>query len=127
MISVTDPSALLVIVSVTESTPRTNEITWSPNWMTPLSCAFSPKMTSVIWVASDESNRLCKVRRNCDAGSCELIALGSLRSEEHTSELQSLMRISYAVFYLTPKKRPSYITTRYATEHTHCQLHTASR
>src|SRR3546814_10452914 len=27
-----------------------------------------------------------------------------LRSEEHTSELQSLMRILYAVFYLTKKK-----------------------
>src|SRR3546814_5220012 len=27
-------------------------------------------------------------------------AFGSLRSEEHTSELQSLMRISYAVFCL---------------------------
>src|SRR3546814_3877144 len=27
------------------------------------------------------------------------------RSEEHTSELQSLMRISYAVFCLQPKKR----------------------
>src|SRR3546814_10570183 len=27
--------------------------------------------------------------------------LAALRSEEHTSELQSLMRISYAVFYLT--------------------------
>src|SRR3546814_6947696 len=27
-----------------------------------------------------------------------------LRSEEHTSELQSLMRISYAVFCLKPKK-----------------------
>src|SRR3546814_2021811 len=26
-----------------------------------------------------------------------------IRSEEHTSELQSLMRISYAVFCLTPK------------------------
>src|SRR3546814_7494450 len=26
------------------------------------------------------------------------------RSEEHTSELQSLMRISYAVFFLTTKK-----------------------
>src|SRR3546814_3842700 len=26
-----------------------------------------------------------------------------LRSEEHTSELQSLMRISYAVFFLTTK------------------------
>src|SRR3546814_6406991 len=29
---------------------------------------------------------------------------GSLRSEEHTSELQSLMRISYAVFCLKNKK-----------------------
>src|SRR3546814_7808782 len=29
------------------------------------------------------------------------------RSEEHTSELQSLMRISYAVFCLTKKKRTS--------------------
>src|SRR3546814_8443172 len=31
-------------------------------------------------------------------------ALPSGRSEEHTSELQSLMRISYAVFCLTKKK-----------------------
>src|SRR3546814_7605034 len=30
---------------------------------------------------------------------------GDLRSEEHTSELQSLMRISYAVFCLKKKKR----------------------
>src|SRR3546814_10486215 len=30
--------------------------------------------------------------------------LGALRSEEHTSELQSLMRISYAVFCLKKKK-----------------------
>src|SRR3546814_10825472 len=28
-----------------------------------------------------------------------------LRSEEHTSELQSLMRISYAVFFLQKKKK----------------------
>src|SRR3546814_9141530 len=37
------------------------------------------------------------------------------RSEEHTSELQSLMRISYAVFCLTKKKRQhttTLITTR---------------
>src|SRR3546814_7668200 len=32
-----------------------------------------------------------------------LIAMG-VRSEEHTSELQSLMRISYAVFCLKKKK-----------------------
>src|SRR3546814_1940718 len=31
-------------------------------------------------------------------------AVGSTRSEEHTSELQSLMRISYAVFCLKKKK-----------------------
>src|SRR3546814_5825609 len=32
-----------------------------------------------------------------------------LRSEEHTSELQSLMRISYAVFCLKKKKRHNTI------------------
>src|SRR3546814_7209471 len=32
------------------------------------------------------------------------IYLHPVRSEEHTSELQSLMRISYAVFCLTTKK-----------------------
>src|SRR3546814_1044279 len=31
---------------------------------------------------------------------------GAVRSEEHTSELQSLMRISYAVFCLKKKKSP---------------------
>src|SRR3546814_2283822 len=42
------------------------------------------------------------------------LAMGADRSEEHTSELQSLMRISYAVFCLKKKKR---ITT-------HKQSHT---
>src|SRR3546814_3608326 len=32
-----------------------------------------------------------------------------LRSEEHTSELQSLMRISYAVFCLKKKKKKQHI------------------
>src|SRR3546814_10382740 len=34
----------------------------------------------------------------------------SARSEEHTSELQSLMRISYAVFCLKNKKTPQQDT-----------------
>src|SRR3546814_1119454 len=34
------------------------------------------------------------------------------RSEEHTSELQSLMRISYAVFCLKKKTTPNVIHTR---------------
>src|SRR3546814_5981397 len=38
----------------------------------------------------------------------EAIALRSARSEEHTSELQSLMRISYAVFCLKKKNRKKH-------------------
>src|SRR3546814_6266219 len=40
------------------------------------------------------------------AGCCTALvdAMLALRSEEHTSELQSLMRISYAVFCLKKKK-----------------------
>src|SRR3546814_10555439 len=42
-------------------------------------------------------------------------ALAAGRSEEHTSELQSLMRISYAVFCLKKKKKPK--TTPHVTTH----------
>src|SRR3546814_18140841 len=38
-----------------------------------------------------------------DPGVDPLFDYGALRSEEHTSELQSLMRISYAVFCLKKK------------------------
>src|SRR3546814_5599845 len=41
------------------------------------------------------------------------------RSEEHTSELQSLMRISYAVFCLKKKKNTRY--TKITQEHNHNQ------
>src|SRR3546814_3316899 len=43
-------------------------------------------------------------------------AADRLRSEEHTSELQSLMRISYAVFCLKKKTRP--VTQRRAATRT---------
>src|SRR3546814_3216136 len=39
-------------------------------------------------------------------------AVGQARSEEHTSELQSLMRTSYAVFCLK-KKKCNMLTTTY--------------
>src|SRR3546814_4998449 len=45
----------------------------------------------------------------------------SVRSEEHTSELQSLMRISYAVFCL---KKKTNITTLYKTYTQQLQLYT---
>src|SRR3546814_1532735 len=42
--------------------------------------------------------------RSCTRGRCACCAPRSRRSEEHTSELQSLMRTSYAVFCLKKKK-----------------------
>src|SRR3546814_3975693 len=44
---------------------------------------------------------------------------GAVRSEEHTSELQSLMRISYAVFCLKKKKSNSI---KSCLEHNHRSL-----
>src|SRR3546814_8466874 len=41
------------------------------------------------------------------------------RSEEHTSELQSLMRISYAVFYLKKKKHTQRKTNKLILTKTH--------
>src|SRR3546814_7681191 len=54
-----------------------------------------------IAAASALNNGLCDVALIC-YGSNQRTASG--RSEEHTSELQSLMRISYAVFCLKKKK-----------------------
>src|SRR3546814_2407997 len=68
----------------------------------------------VIWVpafAGTPKNSCCRNQRLHRAQ----IAVGSTsprasRSEEHTSELQSLMRISYAVFCLKKKKKTNHIT-----------------
>src|SRR3546814_9016692 len=43
------------------------------------------------------------------------------RSEEHKSELQSLMRISYAVFCLKKKKHDYHIIVMY--NHQHSDIH----
>src|SRR3546814_7651830 len=56
------------------------------------------------------ARRRCALHRIVHDRSPEVAAAGlaqpaALRSEEHTSELQSLMRISYAVFCLKKKKK----------------------
>src|SRR3546814_5280877 len=71
-----------------------------------------------------EAQRLVLVaRRVVRAGHCQVAPLrfeacradvGRVRSEEHTSELQSLMRISYAVFCLK-KKNKKQLTSIYPT------------
>src|SRR3546814_3931340 len=77
-------------------------------------------------LADDHHLRRRKVLRNvvdhpADTGAADLLVVGKGdvdrllerprpefgRSEEHTSELQSLMRISYAVFCLKKKKQPT--------------------
>src|SRR3546814_5583982 len=45
------------------------------------------------------------IEENSEFGSGLRRAIVASRSEEHTSELQSLMRISYAVFCLKKKKK----------------------
>src|SRR3546814_4368321 len=52
-----------------------------------------------------------------------LVALcrGEQRSEEHTSELQSLMRISYAVFCLKKKKTQYILQPRAGTRLPYCR------
>src|SRR3546814_9697011 len=54
------------------------------------------------------------VARCAAAAVCPRFSLdrNRLRSEEHTSELQSLMRISYAVFCLKKKKKNDRINIR---------------
>src|SRR3546814_4115244 len=54
---------------------------------------------------------------SADAGTGHRLRTGSARSEEHTSELQSLMRISYAVFCL--KKNTERATKSTAAENRH--------
>src|SRR3546814_1075975 len=57
----------------------------------PLIFAMLGMMTALIWRARNRADQPIQ---------------SGTRSEEHTSELQSLMRISYAVFCLKQKKQP---------------------
>src|SRR3546814_6050901 len=54
-------------------------------------------------LADSTSGALCRWGRGDVADRAD--SAGADRSEEHTSELQSLMRISYAVFCLKKKKQ----------------------
>src|SRR3546814_18287539 len=54
--------------------------------------------------AADQEVEVATLVRLLDVLDIELRIAAAERSEEHTSELQSLMRISYAVFCLKKKK-----------------------
>src|SRR3546814_6626134 len=61
---------------------------------------FSPDMVA--------ATRLVASGRLVAAVGAEMLPCVDIRSEEHTSELQSLMRISYAVFCLTKKNHTKH-------------------
>src|SRR3546814_6585312 len=67
--------------------------------LNPLQFSNTPNNGVVFFTLAPFSER----SRSAEEISAELNA--KLRSEEHTSELQSLMRISYAVFCLQKKKK----------------------
>src|SRR3546814_9200785 len=49
--------------------------------------------------------------------------ISPVRSEEHTYELQSLMRISYAVFCLKKKQKNNIFTRAHSATHTNTNRH----
>src|SRR3546814_2081469 len=66
------------------------------------------------YVANPLEPLLALIRLEAWRAGCVAVGedLGSVRSEEHTSELQSLMRISYAVFCLKKKKKINRTTRK---------------
>src|SRR3546814_18106871 len=69
--------------------------------------AVTPRNSSLCMMRTNASSRSVpptRASRACVVSRATTWPLLSMRSEEHTSELQSLMRISYAVFCLKKKK-----------------------
>src|SRR3546814_8600819 len=79
----------------------------------PSTCLLTARKTELSWDRGDRSGG-SRTRSICCRGTVRgnsspegrrvLLRPAASRSEEHTSELQSLMRISYAVFCLKKKK-----------------------
>src|SRR3546814_3384578 len=73
-----------------------------PRWR-PSGCQFDPRGLAQLCCKRHEHIQAEFIR--LAASQVGHPALADARSEEHTSELQSLMRISYAVFCLKKKKK----------------------
>src|SRR3546814_2497477 len=70
-----------------------------PKWVVSLCCSGRGSMSEHTR-KDDIIRRVVSALQTAPSGSQELDCMISYRSEEHKSELQSLMRISYAVFCL---------------------------
>src|SRR3546814_9196272 len=94
-----------VLTSGMEQTLRTFEEHFETSWWQTLN-VFS-------WMLTSRSRMTCLSDTN-QTMLTRLKSSSQVRSEEHTSELQSLMRISYAVFCL--KKKKTNLPTKHSTE-----------
>src|SRR3546814_10162010 len=77
----------------------------------PPTAAAPDRRRSVTAAGPDRAAEPFASRRHRDRDPCTDRPVADRRSEEHTSELQSLMRISYAVFCLKKKTNLSHYTT----------------
>src|SRR3546814_6319482 len=99
--------------------------TISPRWIVRASwiCSSSPDplmRTAIFQMTSGidpERNAQAMVQaiHTAKARGADMLFTPEMRSEEHTSELQSLMRTSYAVFRLKKKKNKKTIKKRQST------------
>src|SRR3546814_10298857 len=125
--------------SPTTSSPPASTPATTPSTSTPSSPASSaPRLRPTAFTHLAWRSRNCQAPyqalSNCHCRACpgnpcpkqapdrsrEARCRGGMRSEEHTSELQSLMRISYAVFCLK-KKKPQTTESTVSTHNTHTE------
>src|SRR3546814_5195589 len=96
---------------------RMAKVEWGPNWEEILGGEFKKRSADYNFGRFEQAEKdiygqfentflmyLPRLCEHCLNPSCVAVCpSGAIRSEEHTSELQSLMRISYAVFCLKKK------------------------
>src|SRR3546814_6134248 len=114
---------------------KSNQRRWSRVWLAPVAllAAAEKRRSAAADSSSSQSSRpcvgevvdTCQPKRSATGLAISEANSSSRRSEEHTSELQSLMRISYAVFCLKNKNTPDPTTKltpvimHQPTQHTH--------
>src|SRR3546814_2117460 len=102
-------SRLPMICSSRARSPTT-QIGWSAMSIVNV-CPFRSNKNAPVSPASRTTSDKCSSSRSSRILPLVIRPTSSRRSEEHTSELQSLMRISYAVFFLKKKKTQKIIIT----------------
>src|SRR3546814_13601 len=91
-------------VVVTQGTVTANGLTSNYEVLTPTSGGGNALVISLHW-SNGNGASMANHMRMSELAKARNVTVVLPRSEEHTSELQSLMRISYAVFCLKKKKK----------------------